>query len=191
MKNVVKSVKLIVVGSCGVGKTALITKFQKKTFAAETNSTVSPASSTANISLPDNVTASLQIWDTAGQERFQSISTMFYRESNVAFVCFDHESFDSIEQWVNRVRTEEPSCKIILVLTKADLLDPNEEIEANGEGTTVQKALKASGFYMTSSVDGRNVNEVFYEAAMIAGKTEVQTTSTVKIDSESKKSSCC
>jgi small GTP-binding protein len=72
------SVKIILVGSSGVGKTCLSASYQKQNFNKNTAPTVAPASSCRVVIL--------QIWDTAGQERYASISQLFFRDSNVAFV---------------------------------------------------------------------------------------------------------
>jgi GTPase SAR1 family protein len=60
--------------------------------------------SAATVKLPDNIEAELHVWDTAGQERFQSIGSMFYRDSDIAFICFESSTINSIAGWVERVR---------------------------------------------------------------------------------------
>ena len=188
-KPTTKQVKVIVVGSCGVGKTALIGKYFKKDFNENTDTTISPASSHAIIKLPSGIDAHVQIWDTAGQERFQSISTMFYRDSHVALICFDINTTDTIEQWINRVHNEVPECLIMLVQTKADLLDQTALMETNAKGNQMKNEFKAHSFYLTSAVDGRMVENVFFDSALYAvceDKTE-----TAKSEEQKEKGSCC
>ena len=189
----IKPVKVIVVGSCGVGKTALIAKYFKKQITQiSTDTTISPASFHTTINLPDDVEAHMQIWDTAGQERFQSISTMFYRDSQVALVCFDDKAAGTIEQWINRVHNEVPECLILLVQTKADLLDGDQMLDANAKGVELKAKYSAHSFYLTSAIDGRMVDDVFFDAALFARVDEKSeaTRSEVK-EKETNKSGCC
>lgn len=45
----------------------------------------------------------LQIWDTAGQERFQSLVSLYYRNTSAAILVYDlsnvSESFAKCRQW--------------------------------------------------------------------------------------------
>ena len=188
-----KPVKVIVVGSCGVGKTALIAKYFKKQIPQiSTDTTISPASFHAIINLPNDIEAHVQIWDTAGQERFQSISTMFYRDSQVALVCFDDKATGTIEQWISRVHNEVPDCLILLVQTKADLLDNEQLLEANANGVEFKEKYNAHSFYLTSAIDGRMVDDVFFDAALFAKVEEkAEATRNEVKETEKDKSSCC
>jgi Ras-related protein Rab-7A len=84
-----RPIKVILVGSSGVGKTSLINNYFDQPHETDTSPTVAPALVATTISIPSGQPVDLHIWDTAGQERFQSIGGMFYRESDVALVCFD------------------------------------------------------------------------------------------------------
>ena len=159
------SIKVIVVGSSGVGKTSLIASFLNGAFSSNCKPTVAPAQS--NILVNVGVTpVELQIWDTAGQERFQSISQMFYRDSRVAFVCFDGKQQDTIENWVSRVRGEVPECIIFLVATKGDTLSEEEISELNHSGTELVAKYKAKSFLVTSAKTGNGVKDLFEAAAL-------------------------
>ncbi|KAH0794148.1 small GTP-binding protein [Histomonas meleagridis] len=159
------SLKVILVGSSGVGKTSLISAFFDNPFENQELSTVAPASCTATITLDDGAKVNLQIWDTAGQEKFQSISQMFYRDSNVAFVCYDHERDNTIEEWVNRVRNSVPECKIFLVTTKSDLLTQEQQTECVEKGNEYLQRYGACIHLLTSACSGFGVKELFQEAA--------------------------
>ncbi|KAH0795555.1 small GTP-binding protein [Histomonas meleagridis] len=160
-----KTLKLILVGSGGVGKTSLVTKFYNQQFETQTLPTVAPAFCSANIPLKNGLSVELQIWDTAGQEQYQAICQMFYHDSNIAFVCFDKSNIDTVEQWVLRVRSQVPDCLIILVSTKVDLLSSEELIQLKKDGKEMVSKYKAEAHFLTSSQTGQEVTNLFYEAA--------------------------
>ena len=187
------AVKLILVGPSGIGKTSLVSCFFKQKFENQTVPTVAPAFCSANIELASGKTIDLQIWDTAGQEQFQSISQMFYRDSQVAFVCFDASDPDIIEQWVERVRTHVQDCAIVLVVTKSDLLSEEVRKTIEGKRDDLVARFNAKGFYVTSASTGEHVRELFHEAAGL-GETAMKPNraGTVDVVGQTKKSrSCC
>ena len=160
-------VKLILVGPSGVGKTSLVSCFFKQKFENQTVPTVAPAFCSASIEIDAKKSIDLQIWDTAGQEQFQSISQMFYRDSHVAFVCFDPHDDSSIGQWVERVRTHVPECEIVLVVMKSDLMDVElrDQVAEKRQGLVEQ--FSAKGFFITSSKTGEEVHDLFCAAARL------------------------
>ena len=159
------SIKVIVVGSSGVGKTSLIASFLNGAFSSNCKPTVAPAQS--NILVNVGVTpVELQIWDTAGQERFQSISQMFYRDSRVAFVCFDKDRIDTILDWIDRIRSEEADCTIILVATKEDMLDTNDIVEIEESTKQIIAENNCKCLLFTSAKTGNGVSELFQTAAL-------------------------
>ncbi|KAH0790691.1 small GTP-binding protein [Histomonas meleagridis] len=190
------SLKVILVGSAGVGKTSLISVFLDSPFENQELSTVAPASCTATVTLDDGAKVNLQIWDTAGQERFQSISQMFYRDSHVAFVCYDLEREDTIEEWISRVRKFVPDCKIFLVTTKSDLLTQEQQTECVERGNEYLQRFGANLHLMTSASSGFGVKEIFQEAAKLYNDINptVIEQKTVKISKETTKQEgkkCC
>jgi small GTP-binding protein len=156
------TVKLILVGPSAVGKTCLVGAFFKQKLETQVVPTVSPAFSNAPIEVDSETTVNLQIWDTAGQEQYQSISQMFYRESHVAFICYDCDGIESVERWVTRVRAHAPDARIYLVTTKADLLTDEEGAMRAGADKAAQLSAR---HFVTSSLTGRNVIELFETAA--------------------------
>ncbi|OHS99961.1 small GTP-binding protein [Tritrichomonas foetus] len=190
------SLKVILVGSSGVGKTSLVSAYFDNPFENQELPTVAPASCTATVTLDNARKVDLQIWDTAGQERFQSISQMFYRDSHVAFVCYDIENTESIDQWVERVRQSVPECVIFLVTTKADLLTTDQQTECADKGNAAAKRLNCKLHLLTSAQNGLGVKELFMNAAQTINNINPQHTENavdLKKDQKKpdKKDKCC
>lgn len=119
--------KVIFVGDAGVGKTCLITAFHSdKTFEESTHSTVAPSAEDFSVVLETGETVNLAVWDTAGQEKFQSITRSYYHGSELAIICTDAEQIDTIEKWSKQVSDTVQNCKIVVVLTKIDLLEASD-----------------------------------------------------------------
>ena len=77
------------------------------------------------IMLNNGCTAKLQIWDTAGQEKYQSLSSQFYRGSDVCLIVFDltdEYTFERIEFWrQNFLRYASIRTPIIIIGNKSDM----------------------------------------------------------------------
>jgi small GTP-binding protein len=160
------SIKIILVGSSGVGKTCLSATYLKQNFEKNTAPTVAPAYSCRAVKRSDGSVVILQIWDTAGQERYSSISQLFFRDSDIAFVCFDPtdpSSLTSARDWVARVLIEVPDCRLYAVLTKADKV---EDVDAAlAESKHLLTDLNFEQFFVTSSFARRGVDGPFVAAA--------------------------
>ncbi|KAI0175929.1 ras-domain-containing protein [Hypoxylon sp. FL1284] len=120
--------KIVVLGSQGVGKTSLVTRYCKGAFnPAETTSTVGASFMTKRVIDGDTDTVvRLQIWDTAGQERFRSISRLYYRGANACILCYsitDAQSFAEMGVWLTELRRNLPPDIVLHVVgTKADIV---------------------------------------------------------------------
>jgi small GTP-binding protein len=126
--------------------------------------TVSPAYAFRELTRSDGVSVCLQLWDTAGQERFHSISSLFYRESDVAVVCFEagsQASLKSVPGWVKRVRNEVPDCAVIFVGTKSDLLSFNQAVDVEATARGVLDVFQPKGCFVISAVTGIGIDRVF------------------------------
>lgn len=97
--------KLIILGDCGVGKTALLNKYTNDVFISGYKATIGVDffCKQYNMIHDDiNYNVTLQLWDTAGQERFDSQNNSFYRGADgVLFVydIMDQQSLIKIEKY--------------------------------------------------------------------------------------------
>lgn len=102
-----KSLKMVILGDSGVGKTSLMNRYATGKFTGQYKATIG-----ADFLAKDNVVVSdlfgtrhlvsLQIWDTAGQERFQSLGVGFYRGADACLLVYDvtdPHSLDHLEHW--------------------------------------------------------------------------------------------
>jgi len=105
-----KTLKIILIGDSGVGKTSLMNRFSSGKFTGQYKATIGAdfVSKEIPVTVPstgETKLCVLQIWDTAGQERFQSLGVGFYRGADACILVYDITDPESLEH-LNHWRTE-------------------------------------------------------------------------------------
>ena len=189
------TIKVILVGNSGVGKTCLISSYFRQSFDFQAIPTVAPAYSCSDVKRPDGTIISLQIWDTAGQERYHSVSKLFFRDSDVAFVCFEigqPESLKEVPNWIKRVRDEVPNCEVLFVITKSDLHSKEDIQKYKLDVEDQLKEFNHKGIFITSSLLREGVQELFTQSAeLFKGKITSNKNPNTAVKDESKSRPCC
>ena len=101
-----RSIKVVLLGEAGVGKTNLIRVAMGKPFEKEENSTISSTFFENEVVL-NNKKYSYCLWDTAGQEIYRSLNKIFMKESKIVIIVFSidsRQSFDQIDFWLNYIK---------------------------------------------------------------------------------------
>ncbi|KAG8201457.1 hypothetical protein JTE90_024327 [Oedothorax gibbosus] len=155
--------KLVVVGSGGVGKSALTIRFIQSYFVTDYDPTIED--SYTKQCVIDGQVARLDILDTAGQEEFSAMREQYMRSGEgflLVFSVTDNNSMDEMYRFHKQIlrvkdRDEFP---MILVANKCDLesqrVIPSSEIQ--------QRAMQLKIPYVEcSAMQGRNVESAFYE----------------------------
>lgn len=101
------TIKVVILGDLGVGKTCLRSQFIHHVFSSAYKATIGGDFLTTTLEVPkeesdETTKVNLQIWDTAGQERFNLISRAFYRGADLAILVYDitnYESLVSLKEW--------------------------------------------------------------------------------------------
>ncbi|OHT07669.1 Ras-related protein Rab-4B [Tritrichomonas foetus] len=187
--------KFIVIGSSGVGKTAILKRLVDDVFTGESQSTIGVEFLATSIEI-DGQVIKLQIWDTAGQERFRSIAKAYFRSAIGVILIFDltdRKSYDDLNHWLGDVHTLcDPNAVITLIGNKCDLVD-----------TRVITATEADNFakvhqltYLeTSARDGDNIQETFQRTAAAVYRRSLaynkDAEEKIDVSHESTKRSCC
>jgi small GTP-binding protein len=106
--NYKKTLKIVILGDSGVGKTSLMNRYSTGKFTGQYKATIgADFLSKDNVIVNDNLfqqrhLVTLQIWDTAGQERFQSLGVGFYRGADACLLVYDvtdPHSLDNLDHW--------------------------------------------------------------------------------------------
>lgn len=176
-----KSVKSVVVGDGGIGKTSLLISFTTNTFPEDYIPTVF-----------DNYSASIMIegqpiklglWDTAGQAEYDRLRPLSYPQTDVFLCCFsvvEPSSFENVRvKWIPEIHHHSPSnIVVILVGTKTDLRgDPHmlDSLTARKEtpvseekAVKLAKNLNLAKYLECSAASQEGVKEVFESAVRLA-----------------------
>ena len=161
----IQSFKFILIGSSGVGKTAILKRLVEDSFSDESQSTIGVEFDSTIINVDDQK-VKLQIWDTAGQERFRSIAKAYYRNAVGVILVFDiteRKSFDDLSSWLNDIRTLcDPNAVIQLIGNKSDLAQSRIVTLSEAEQYATQQHMS---YLETSAKGGDNVREAFIRVA--------------------------
>lgn len=106
-ENVLTTLKILIIGESGVGKSSLLLRFTEDSFNPEQNLTIGVDFKTKKLTTEGN-TVRLAIWDTAGQERFRTLTPSYYRGAQGAILVYDvtnRQTFAKLETWLNELDT--------------------------------------------------------------------------------------
>ena len=161
-----ESIKVVLIGESGVGKTSIIAQFTKGIFNQDVMSTNGATFSTKIKDFKDEKkTLSFEIWDTAGQEKYRSLAKMFFKDAAVALLVYDittKKSFDEIKSyWMNLVKENGPKKVIMYIVgNKNDLIEQQqvkeEEVREYAENEKVS-------IWFTSAKTSNGIDELFEE----------------------------
>jgi len=103
------TLKVIVVGDAGVGKTSLIQQLTHHKFSERVMPTLGVDFSAKNLPSIDKSTIRLHLWDVAGQERYRCLSRAYLKGCQAAVVVFDvtrPDTFKHVEIWKRDIDTK-------------------------------------------------------------------------------------
>ena len=155
-----KHIKIIIVGSSGVGKTSLVDYYINKRTLNYNPITIGVDFS-SKIVEKNNKQYKLHMYDTAGLEKFRSITKSYYTGAMCALVCFsleDIKSFNNLKYFFKDVHElSDKDVYIVLVGTHSDTNNKEVTIEMINKLTTKHNI----SYYETSSQNGDNIDNLF------------------------------
>lgn len=158
-------VKMVFLGSSGVGKSSLAQRFVKDEF-RNTTPTVGCAYLTRVVHLSD-VSLRFEIWDTAGQEKYHSVTPLYYRGAQAALLVYDisqRETFIRAQVWLKELEKHyTPGSTVVwLVGNKGDLTQDRQVPVQEGQSLADDRGLF---FTETSALSGDQVNNLLLDVA--------------------------
>lgn len=106
-QEVLTTLKILIIGESGVGKSSLLLRFTDDTFDPEQAATIGVDFKVKTLQVDGNK-AKLAIWDTAGQERFRTLTPSYYRGAQGVILVYDvssKQSFTKLDAWLNELET--------------------------------------------------------------------------------------
>ena len=145
------SIKIILLGEAGAGKTNLIGTCCGLEFNPNSESSSTSSFLTKTIEI-NNTKFCLNLWDTAGQEKFRSLNTIFIKNSQICILVYDitkRNSFEELDFWKQKIEEQLGDKPVIgIAANKADLYE-NEQVSEE-EGKEYANKIGAS-FAITSA----------------------------------------
>ena len=180
--------KIIIVGSGGVGKSALTLQFMYGDFSEDYDPT--SADSYRKLITVDSTELNLDILDTAGQEDYAAMRDNYYRTGE-GFMCVYsivmQDSFDKLENFFEQILrvTDKEKIPFLLVGNKADLDSERQVDPIRGQELA---AKYDCGFMETSAKTNTNVTEAFH--SLVRSVMAIKATSPEKKEGGEKKGKC-
>eukprot|EP00162_Nutomonas_longa_P012994 comp21363_c0_seq1/m.46024 comp21363_c0_seq1/g.46024 ORF comp21363_c0_seq1/g.46024 comp21363_c0_seq1/m.46024 type:complete len:219 (+) comp21363_c0_seq1:242-898(+) len=161
MEDFDNSMKIIVVGNGGVGKTSLIQRFVNGTYTDTYKKTIGVDFLDKEHTAGNGEVVNMMIWDTAGQDEFETVTRVYYRGAAaciIAFSIIDRDSFEAVEKWKSKVDAECGDIAMVLMQNKMDLIDDAVVDIKEADRLAERLGMKV---YRTCVKDNTNVNAIF------------------------------
>lgn len=179
-----KHPKIIFIGNPAVGKTTLIETIRTGKYDERYHATISVAFTVIS-SVINGHNVDVHVWDTAGSDNHKTIVTKYFRNTDVACICFDvsnPSSFEDVQNWFDLlVKNVGEMPTVFLVGCKTDL-----QAEVRDETIRDFCTQHSAEYFATSSKNRIHLRE-FTERICLAGAlynkndTQLQDIQTIEI----------
>jgi len=170
-EDIPDTIHIAVVGSGGVGKSALAVQYVQSLFTEDYDPTIQD--NYTKRAFIDGNYVDLDILDTAGQDEFTALREQYMKTQDGFLLCFSlgsAETFSQVKKFHTQIlRSKAPpgttdlnsiKVPIILVGNKCDLPENLREV-SDEEVEITRQALNIDSVMLTSAKERINVNEVF------------------------------
>eukprot|EP01091_Cochliopodium_minus_P002718 TRINITY_DN1256_c0_g1_i5.p1 TRINITY_DN1256_c0_g1~~TRINITY_DN1256_c0_g1_i5.p1 ORF type:complete len:186 (-),score=37.62 TRINITY_DN1256_c0_g1_i5:160-717(-) len=159
----VQDLKLVVLGSFGVGKSAIIIQFEQGIFVEKYDPTIGD-SNRKHVEV-DGVQCCLEILDTAGPQEFTAMRDPYMKNGHgfiLVYSITSKNSFNDLNEFrdqILRVKDTDQS-PLVLIGNKVDLED--QRAVTKEEGQNLAKEWNCP-FFESSAKTRYNIEELFYD----------------------------
>ena len=164
MSDEPESIKVVLLGESGVGKTSIISQFTVNKFDPHRETSLSAQFTTKTLDFPDlGQSIKFDMWDTVGQEKYRSLAKIFYKDAKVIIFVYDitrEFSFQSIKNyWYKETRENWDGTPILAIV--GNKIDLYSEIKvSNNEGMAFAEEIGAI-FQTTSAASNSGITNLF------------------------------
>ena len=155
-------IKIIILGSVGVGKTCIITRYKTGKFLEDIPSTQG-SNYVQIIKNINNKNYIFNFWDTAGQEKYNSLTQSFTKNSQIVILVYsivDKKSFEALDFWLDLVKKENGDTGYTLGVAgnKSDLYQDSKVPDIKGK----EYAEKIGAIWKSTSAkeDSKSIEEL-------------------------------
>ena len=155
------SVKVVIVGEAGVGKTSIMQMYSEGTFYKNQSTTVGATCCEKDVTV-NKIKYSVSIWDTAGQESYRTIVPLYFRGASIAIVVFDitnRKTLEGVDFWVNTLK-ENLGNDVVISLC-ANKMDLEQDRAVDDEEILVASQNHKVPVFYTSAATGVGISSLF------------------------------
>jgi small GTP-binding protein len=159
----IDSIKVVLLGEAGVGKTSIIHQFTYHKFDPDCISSISAQFISKTIDYKGYGPIKYDIWDTAGQERYRSMAKIFYKDAKVIIFVYDitsESTFDGMKDyWYEQTKINcERDAILAVVANKNDLY--GDQVVSDEIGQNFADDIGAI-FQSTSALSDSGIGKLF------------------------------
>ena len=125
-----KSIKIILLGESGVGKTNLIRVSTGEEFEQNSMTSSSGSYKEGVYTSSSNKQYNYHLWDTAGQEAYRSLNQIFIKNAKIVIFVYaidNQSSFNELDYWINLAKKELGNDIVMgIVANKLDLYEEQQ-----------------------------------------------------------------
>lgn len=190
------SIKVILVGDTGTGKTNLIGVATGEEFNSSTLTTTTCSYMRFLLKIND-IEYKVNLWDTIGQEKYRSLTKIFFKDSKIVLFVYDitnRRSFDNLKTWKQTIDDILGNVPLMGVVgNKCDLY--LEEKVKEKEGKEYAESIGAKFIYTSAKLDAVNFRAFIEDIVKdYVSKYEVNKSNKIKIKKgkgNAKERKCC
>ena len=151
------SIKVILVGDSGTGKTNLIGVATGQPFNPESFTTINCSYIQFKINI-NETEYRVNLWDTMGQEKYKSITKIFFKNAKIVLFVYDvtqRETFNSLTNWKKIIDDILGNVHLIAVVANKCDLYLKEQVKEE-EGKKYAEEIGAKFIYTSAKNDAKN-----------------------------------
>ena len=156
-------IKVVILGSHGVGKTCILNIYIYNKYDPNTETTIGSSYTNKYEDIPSiDKPINFQIWDTAGHERYHSMTKTYQKGAKAALVVYDlndHKSVQKLDDWINDLKNNIGDKIVIGIIgNKCDQFSNNETDISEANKYAENLGIK---LFITSAKSGVGIKNVF------------------------------
>ncbi|XP_056628006.1 ras-related protein Rab-18a [Triplophysa dalaica] len=161
-EDILTTLKILIIGESGVGKSSLLLRFTDDTFDPDIGATIGVDFKVKTLAVDGNK-AKLAIWDTAGQERFRTLTPSYYRGAQGVILVYDvtrQETFAKLDNWLTELDTYCTRNDLVKMLVGNKIDQEDREVERD---VGLKFARKHSMLFIEASAKTRDGVQCTFE----------------------------
>ena len=161
------SMKVITLGTCGVGKSSILTRYNNNTFDDHIISTIGLNIIIKEIKLKNGENIELKLIDTAGQEKYKALSKSYFKNVDAVLFIFsinNEKSFENVNSWIDLFNENYNGKANIPKYLVGNKLDLGRKVSKDLVNEFINENKKYK-YFETSAKENIGINELFEDLA--------------------------